>query len=133
MKTPAPKSSESERLAFSSRLIEILHTRYGMTSSPTALLRQFNLHWPGDALTVHAVRKWLCGEAIPTQDKLRALADWLQVTPEWLRFGGDRTEGPTRIKADAETPAGRLLESFSKLSQSDREIVLGLVKILEKD
>jgi transcriptional regulator with XRE-family HTH domain len=33
------------------------------------------------------VRNWLLGQALPTQDKLVVLAQWLQVSPEELRFG----------------------------------------------
>lgn len=34
-----------------------------------------------------AARKWLKGEAIPTQDKIHILARWIGVSPQWLRFG----------------------------------------------
>jgi hypothetical protein len=29
----------------------------------------------------------LHGDALPTQDKLHVLADWLGISSEWLRFG----------------------------------------------
>lgn len=32
-------------------------------------------------------RRWLNGDALPAQDKLRVLAEWLGVGAEWLRFG----------------------------------------------
>ncbi|NHZ94536.1 hypothetical protein [Massilia sp. CCM 8734] len=56
--------------------------------SATALSKAFNLRFPRMAITSHAARKWLIGEAIPTQAKLVALAEWLDVDPTWLRFGG---------------------------------------------
>ena len=43
----------------------------------------------GRPITVHAARKWLMGEAIPTQDKMRDYLSALLVPIEWLRFGGD--------------------------------------------
>jgi hypothetical protein len=39
------------------------------------------------------VRRWLRGEAIPSQEKLQVLADWLKVEPHLLRFG----EGPIKV------------------------------------
>jgi len=36
---------------------------------------------------LQAVRRWLRGEAIPSQDKLQVLAEWLRVEPQVLRFG----------------------------------------------
>ena len=55
-----------------------------------SLLRKFNVRFAGRPVTVHAARKWLVGEAIPTQEKLRTLADWLGVPADWLRFGGEQ-------------------------------------------
>lgn len=72
-------------------------------------------------------------EAIPTQDKLRVLANWLQVTPEWLRFGGDVLELANGREGDMDTPVGKLLASFIKLRERDRRIVMSLVEILEKN
>ena len=38
--------------------------------------------------SVYAPRKWLYGESNPGQDKLRMLAEGLECSTEWLRFGG---------------------------------------------
>ena len=85
-----PSSNVSlERIAFSRRLTEALEKGAGMGASPAGLARAFNLHFSGRKITVHAARKWLTGAAIPTQDKLRSLADWLDVSVDWLRFGGN--------------------------------------------
>ena len=52
------------------------------------------MRFNGHPVTVHAARKWLQGESIPTQEKLRALAAWLDVPADWLRFGnGDNRKG----------------------------------------
>ena len=58
------------------------------------LAREFNLRTVNLAITVHAARKWLTGEAIPTQDRMSILAGWLNVTQQWLRFG----EGPMTLR-----------------------------------
>lgn len=85
----------TEREGFSERLQQALRNADYSPDSPTQLAREFNIRFGGRPITVHAARKWLVGEAIPTQEKLRTLAQWLCVPAEWLRFGG----------ADAHVPA----------------------------
>lgn len=77
-----------EREGFSERLQLALKNADYSPESPTQLAREFNIRFEGRPITVHAARKWLVGEAIPTQEKLRTLAHWLGVPAEWLRFGG---------------------------------------------
>jgi hypothetical protein len=36
------------------------------------------------------------GEGIPTQDRIQVLANWLNVSPSWLRFGEEL--GDTKMK-----------------------------------
>ena len=38
-------------------------------------------------MTIHGARKWLLGEAIPTQERIHILALWLNLNPAWLRYG----------------------------------------------
>lgn len=78
----------NEREGFSERLQLALRNANYSAESPTQLAREFNIRFDGKPITVHAARKWLVGEAIPTQEKLRTLAHWLGVPAEWLRFGG---------------------------------------------
>ena len=90
-------NSLKERLAFSERLQQALISAGYSPSSPTQLAREFNQRFSDQSVTVHAARKWLHGESIPTQNKLRSLAGWLDVPAEWLRFGDERTgEGRPR-------------------------------------
>lgn len=79
----------NEREGFSERLQQALRNADYSAESPTQLAREFNIRFEGKPITVHAARKWLVGEAIPTQEKLRTLAHWLGVPAEWLRFGGE--------------------------------------------
>ena len=128
MKQTKENVAERERLDFSDRLQQSLHQTGYAPDSPTILAREFNLRFEGDAVTVHAARKWLIGEAIPTQGKLRLLAEWLNVKPEWLRFGGDH--GPN--KAASRSPAFNIrevgiLEKLQKLSPDNQQIVMTLV------
>jgi len=79
--------NEKIRQQFSERLKKEL-ARVGLPlSSPTKIATEFNRLYPLHKVAPQTMRKWLFAEAIPTQAKLLALAGWLEVSPEWLRFG----------------------------------------------
>lgn len=123
----------TERNAFSSRLQTALRNANHPSSHPTHLAREFNFRFSGSPITVHAARKWLVGESIPTQDKLRALSTWLGVTAEWLRFGGADDE--TAVTSPAPSPAfesaqSRLLSEFMELDEPHRQIVQDFIHML---
>jgi hypothetical protein len=61
----------------------------GYEPKPAVLERGFNLHYLGKPMTLHGVRRWLLGESLPRQDKLEALALWLGVEPQAVRYGGE--------------------------------------------
>jgi len=80
-------TNEEIRRQFSERLKKEL-VRAGLpVSSPTQIANEFNRQYPSNKVTAQTLRKWLLADAIPTQAKLLALADWLGVSPQWLRFG----------------------------------------------
>lgn len=85
----ASNIAQTERAEFSARLQQTLAMRDYAPDSPTVLAREFNIRFSGKPVTVHAARKWLVGESIPTQEKLRLLAEWLSVSVQWLRYGDD--------------------------------------------
>lgn len=76
----------NEKAIFSQRLRKSMEDA-GYTVRPVVLEREFNQRYWGHPVTVQAVRRWLRGEAIPSQDKLQALAEWLNVEPHVLRYG----------------------------------------------
>lgn len=76
----------SEKVEFARRLQDAM-TQAGYAPRPVVLEREFNTRYWGRSVTLQGVRRWLRGEAIPSQDKLQVLADWLGVEPEVLRFG----------------------------------------------
>lgn len=128
--------STEERRAFSERLQQALQNADYAPQSPTQLAREFNVRFTGSPVTVHAARKWLVGEAIPTQDKLLALAQWLGVPAQWLRFGTDHAEVRG---ADLQTPATEsrlqpkdlaILESLQLLDDDQRHIVRTVIRLL---
>lgn len=80
-------STTSEKLAFSQRLQQQLSLRHWPVNSPTWLAKEFNVRFNGASVSVQTASNWLSGAGIPNQEKLRVLADWLEVSSEWLRFG----------------------------------------------
>ena len=84
---------------------------------------------PSDNVTVQAARKWLLGLSIPTQTKLRVLADWLSVTLEWLRFG-EEVDAEAVSRSGIESAQTQMMVDFHNLSASDAGIVRVLIDIL---
>ena len=101
-----------ESQAFSERLRKALEA-VGVRPSPTVVANEFNLRYWGRSITPHTARNWLLGQALPTQDKLVVLAEWLQVSPDELRFG--KTSSALRL-ADADP-------EFKQLDMADREML----------
>jgi hypothetical protein len=121
----------NEREQFSQRLQHMLRQTHHSPDSPTELAREFNIRFAGPPITVHAARKWLVGEAIPTQDKMRALAQWLAVPADWLRFGNDaaRPEVPSAL-GGASPVDKKLIADLKLLDEPHRQIVREFVRIL---
>ena len=122
-----------ERESFSERLQQALRNANYSPDSPTQLAREFNIRFEGRPITVHAARKWLVGEAIPTQEKLRTLAQWLGVPAEWLRFGGADGYGsgqsistPTRF----ESADVKLVADLQRLDEHHQAIAREFIRML---
>lgn len=122
-----------ERESFSERLQQALRNAEYSPDSPTQLAREFNVRFEGRPITVHAARKWLVGEAIPTQEKLRTLAQWLGVPAEWLRFGG------TETRIGVETPGSpvrfesadvKLVADLQRLDEHHQAIAREFIRML---
>ncbi len=124
----------NERARFQARLAKTLQNCGYAHDSPTVLAREFNFRFAGRPVTIHAARKWLVGESIPTQDKLRILAQWLGVTAEWLRFGDAAQDAGITLR---ETPLpdsdeGRLLADLLELDPYHRRLAHDFVSMLAK-
>ena len=76
----------SEKIEFSKRLRQAMQDAV-YAASPSVLEHEFNLRWWGRSISTQAAWSWLNSKAIPAQDKMQVLADWLKVEPEVLRFG----------------------------------------------
>jgi len=125
-----------EKQAFSRRLKEAMRKARVDIGKPTRVAREFNLRYDGDPVSTQAVRKWLSGKALPSQDKVRALGLWLEVPANWLRFGeADRREERQPSAARQETASYRLdhgwiSRKFELLSDAHKRTVLEIVHAL---
>jgi transcriptional regulator with XRE-family HTH domain len=123
----------SEKSEFSQRLHAALKQAGAQTVSPTKLAIDFNLQHRGKPISTQAAHKWLNGTAIPAQDKVRTLAGWLNVSPEWLRYGD--AEKKTRSAARQNVPPyltleDQMLSEFRQLSEAHRIVAREVVTTL---
>ena len=123
--------AEREQVKFSSRLKIALENAGFPELGYLELTREFNIRSGQDPLTVHAVRKWLIGDSIPTQRRLVALARWLRVNPEWLRFGISSVAVPhSQSHGDEDTDLLALISDIASLPPREKLILTEFVQVL---
>jgi transcriptional regulator with XRE-family HTH domain len=122
------------RSEFSARLKKAMQEA-GYQARPVVLEREFNLRYWGPRVSVQAVARWLKGEAVPAQDKLQVIAEWLQVEPQALRFGMESVVQSirNRKKRWAEAISGperEMLETFLALSPEHKMVARTVIRAL---
>ncbi|NHZ87615.1 hypothetical protein F2P45_00990 [Massilia sp. CCM 8733] len=129
------KIADDERVNFSDRLKSaLLASKLPIQAGPFA--RAFNLRAAGSAVTPHAARKWLAGEAIPTHEKILILASWLGVHAAWLRYGDAENAElpvPTIPEALLATADLALLKDILSLPASTQQLVREIVDAFLRD
>ncbi len=123
--------NNTEPKAFAARLrIELAGC--GVSLSPSVVAREFNLRYWGRSITSHTARNWLMGNSIPTQDKLRVLAEWLQVSPDELRYGKALATLPRNVTESVQESLNladrEMLMRYFSLSIPERKIVRDVVE-----
>lgn len=122
-------TSEQQRIAFSKRLSQELKRIGEPVGSPTQIARAFNKNFSGQPVTAQTVRKWLLSEGMPTQPKLLALAAWLGVSAQWLRYGSGVKVEPSTSLSDQKAGLVVLGKEFSAIIP----IVNQLVRLSPRD
>ncbi|AHF01858.1 DNA-binding protein [Thiomicrospira aerophila AL3] len=116
----------NEAQMFSERLKEAMLNN-GYELRPIVIEREFNQRYWGNSISFQAARRWLHGEAVPTQDRLQVLAEWLNVDPHWLRFGeklsGSVQQQRKRWDANMTPQERQVVETFMNLPPEKRKIV----------
>jgi transcriptional regulator with XRE-family HTH domain len=125
----------SEAKRFSERLKQSM-TDAGYELRPIVLEREFNLRYWGRSVSFQAVRRWLQGEVVPTQDRLQVLAEWLGVDAHWLRFGERLTvavnEKPAQWNSKLAPEEREAIEAFLALPPDKRKLFGQLMKACGK-
>lgn len=119
---------------FGARLREAM-MQAGYEAKPAVLEREFNLRYLGKPMTLHGVRRWLQGETIPGEDKLKVLALWLRVEPQMLRWGSVVQivrEQNHAWECAAKAPEWAIFEAFLKLETAHKKIVRDLILAFSK-
>jgi hypothetical protein len=123
---------DGERYAFSQRLKETL-SAVGIKHSATALGREYNMRTPTGPVTFHAVRKWLIGESIPNQDRLRILSEMLGTSANWLRFGaGQRDEKWSKLSERVDGEIVLMVQDAQRLDTASRALLDTLIEKMLK-
>lgn len=131
----------NEREQFAENLKRILLEK-GIAPKASVLEREFNLHHYGKPIGLHAVARWLRGEALPSLARLRTLADWLEVELTELvspqtAYKINRVEKQKEpTKHIWETAASyqdqMLFETFLNLPQEQRKVVREVIMAMHK-
>lgn len=130
--------SSSEKVAFSERLKQALTRSRKRIDTASELALQFNLRHPNNPVTQQAAQKWLSGLACPTPDKIDTLANWLNVSAHWLRFGppndisGKRSSNKRQAESQPNTAANsndenRLIERFRQLTPHQQTLITEMI------
>jgi transcriptional regulator with XRE-family HTH domain len=129
----ASMKSTLESESFGERLKQALVKAHYAPDRPSALAREFNLRFPGKPITVHAARKWLQGGAIPTQEKVRALAEWLHVPVDWLRFGGKEAQAAENARGASQRfddEYMKIVSDMHRLDDASRSLAREFIRML---
>jgi hypothetical protein len=119
--------STKEREKFSIRLKEALKEAGVAHESPAVLVRAFNRRYPGKAVSYYTARKWLIGETIPSQDKLRTLTQWLRVSNNWLRFGDGEKSPAQPAQNQSALIDYELMQTITRLTDEQQMLIRNLV------
>lgn len=122
-----------EKSEFAKRLHDAM-VAAGYEPRPVVLEREFNSRFWGRSVTFQAVRRWLKGEAIPSQEKLMVIADWLNIEPQVLRFGEKIAHSIRGRRQQWEKGVGHLereaFEAFLTLSAAQRKALREIIMAL---
>lgn len=125
----------NEKIEFSNRLRNAM-TKAGYVASPSVLEHEFNLRWHGRSISNQAAWGWINSRAIPTQDKVQVLAEWLNVEPQVLRFGDAVRLSVQQHKQRWEEGVGYLeretFEAFLKLPADQRKLIREVILTFSK-
>jgi transcriptional regulator with XRE-family HTH domain len=128
---------KNEKNEFTKRLLTALKNIGYQVNNISGITIEINKLFGEKSITSHAVRKWLTGQSLPIHSRLIRLADWLGVSPAWLRFGEgemykltDQNESSARLTGDVNFQI--LIAKINSLSKDELHIVENQIDLLIK-
>jgi len=113
--------------------------RCGYPPRPPVLEREFNTRYGAKPMTLHWVRRWLKGETMPGNDKIKVLAGWLGEAPQDLGFGEGSSMKLEVKEKHAQWGAAygyqdhELMEAFQSLPVAQRRLVREVILTFARD
>jgi transcriptional regulator with XRE-family HTH domain len=125
---------KDENTAFTQRLFLALNSIGYEVTNISGITREINKLFSEKSITSHAVRKWLSGQAIPIHSRLIRLADWLGVSPAWLRFGEGQMykSDLSHILFSEEKNYALIFAKIKSLSKEELELVTHQIELILK-
>lgn len=124
---------KDEQAKFSERLRAALRDA-GIEPSAVALMKRFNSRYGGTSVTSQAVSGWLNGKSMPRQDKLRSLAELLDVDLHFLQTGEGKLrllrEGRAAWPESVTKEERAAIEAYLGLADGPRKLVGDLIALL---
>ena len=117
----------NEKELFSLRLKAALEAAALEKFKVSDIEREFNLRYVSGTVTPQAIYKWLNGQSIPSLDKIQVLAEWLNVSPKWLKTGAENEVLEPQSIIDKQGT-----ESFLQLNAEHKRLILDLMHALIK-
>lgn len=125
---------KDENTAFTQRFFLALNSIGYEVTNISGITREINKLFGEKSITSHAVRKWLSGQAIPIHSRLIRLADWLGVSPAWLRFGEGQMykSDLSHIPFSDENNYSLIFAKIKSLSKEELELVTHQIELILK-
>ena len=125
---------KDENTAFTQRFFLALNSIGYEVTNISGITREINKLFGEKSITSHAVRKWLSGQAIPIHSRLIRLADWLGVSPAWLRFGEGQMykSDLSHIPFSDEINYSLIFAKIKSLSKEELELVTHQIELILK-
>jgi transcriptional regulator with XRE-family HTH domain len=125
---------KDENTAFTQRFFLALNSIGYEVTNISGITREINKLFGEKSITSHAVRKWLSGQSIPIHSRLIRLADWLGVSPAWLRFGEGQMykSDLSHIPFSEENNYSLIFAKIKSLTQEELELVTHQIELILK-
>lgn len=115
---------------FGERLRHALAGAHCPAASPADLAREFNLRFPAQAISVAVARRWLRGDAMPCQEDIDALAEWLGLRRGWLGFDGPVPASEAQEVEDLAAADRNVMSDLLRLDQAEQDMARELIAIM---